>query len=154
MSRLRSTQRAVCALLAAAIVATSTPVEAASASVVGVTCTATANLPTLNSKRQLAGSGSVTCTNSTRSIQYLSVRVTVYEYQSKGVLYNYMGFAHSAVKIFSLKAGAKATWKLATSARTCQDQEAGNDDYGSEVVVNPSAPIAVARRHAVDGYRC
>lgn len=154
MSRLRSTQRVVGALLAAVVVATSTPVEAASPSVVGVTCTATANFPTINTRRQISGSASVTCTNSGRSSQYLTVRVTVYEYVSKGVAYNYMGYAYSTVKSYTLKPGAKATWSLATAARLCADQEPGNDDYGSEVVVNPVAPIAVATRHRIDGYAC
>lgn len=154
MGGLRSTQRVVGALVAAIVMATTTPVEAVSPSVVGVTCSATANYPTINSRRQISGSGSVTCTNSGRSSQYLTIRVTVYEYVSKGVVFNYMGYAYSIVKSYTLKPGAKATWKLATAARVCADQEPGHDDYGTEVVVNPTAPIAVATRHRIDGYAC
>lgn len=151
-------RRAVVASLFAVVGLQAPVVHAASLLTSAVSCTFDAAVPLMNTKKQISGSTTFTCRNASKSLQYITARVVVYEYQSSwnGVYYdvNTMGDAFVASKIFSVKAGSSASFSLATSYKTCIDIKETREDYGTLVTLSNNGTSVTTRDYVPDGYAC
>lgn len=133
--------------------------EAASSLVTAsVSCSFDALPPVMNAKKQISGSVTLTCRNLSKSLQYVTARVAIYEYDSMWggdrYEYNFMGNAYAASKIFSIKAGASGTFTLATGYTACINVGEAREDYGTLATIANGSATATDRDQRTDYYVC
>jgi len=139
---------AVAACAATMALAPSPVFAAASVSTSTNKCTITAKAPTLNAKKQLTGSVSVTCTAAT----VVTVDLTVVEMDGTTEDTKVLMVAKS----FSTTVKANTAVTIATNTATCVSTETGNEEYATKGRVNLSGVASTWDRTvpATDAYAC
>jgi hypothetical protein len=112
------------------------------------TCSITARPPTLNARKQLTGSISVTCTAAT----VVTVDLTVIEIdgttEDPRVL--------MVPKSFSTTVRARTAMTISTNTATCISTESGNEEYATKGRVNISGVVSAWDRTVplTDSFAC
>ena len=117
-----------------------------------VTCSITANLPSLTGNGiTLTGSASITCRASTST----TVTVTVQVVEMNGAVVNTMNNVFYASATQPLTAGQSKTWTVTTLGKICINTDGtGKEDYYTVGTVVQSKSSAKEQVGKVDGWDC